>query len=56
MARNFWDPSEGRHGLFDVWSFRGLGGIVASLEEGRRQAADPDGVAGRDAGPGQVEP
>jgi cholesterol oxidase len=30
MARNFWDPGEGLHGLFDVWSFRGLGGIVAS--------------------------
>ncbi len=30
MARNFWDPSEGLHGLFDVWSFRGLGAIVAS--------------------------
>jgi cholesterol oxidase len=30
MARNFWDPSEGLQGLFDVWSFRGLGGIVAS--------------------------
>jgi cholesterol oxidase len=30
MARNFWDPSEGRHGLFDVWSFRGLEGVVAS--------------------------
>src|SRR5919108_2299248 len=30
IARNFWDPSEGLHGLFDVWSFRGLGGIVAS--------------------------
>jgi cholesterol oxidase len=29
-ARNFWDPSEGMHGMFDVWSFRGLGGIVAS--------------------------
>jgi cholesterol oxidase len=29
-ARNFWDPSEGLHGIFDVWSFRGLGGIVAS--------------------------
>jgi cholesterol oxidase len=29
-ARNFWDPSEGLHGLFNVWSFRGLGGIVAS--------------------------
>jgi len=30
MGQNFWDPSEGLHGLFDVWSFRGLGGIVAS--------------------------
>jgi cholesterol oxidase len=30
MSRNFWDPSEGLHGLFDVWTFRGLGGIVAS--------------------------
>ncbi len=30
MARNFWDPSKGLQGLFDVWSFRGLGGIVAS--------------------------
>jgi cholesterol oxidase len=30
MSRNFWDPREGLHGLFDVWSFRGLGGIVAS--------------------------
>jgi cholesterol oxidase len=30
MGRNFWDPSEGLHGLFDVWSFRGIGGIVAS--------------------------
>ena len=29
-ARNFWDPSEGMHGIWDVWSFRGLGGIVAS--------------------------
>ncbi|MFI2370725.1 GMC oxidoreductase [Streptomyces sp. NPDC018833] len=30
MARNFWDPSEGLHGLFDIWSFRGLEGIVSS--------------------------
>ena len=29
-ARALWDPSEGLHGIFDVWSFRGLGGIVAS--------------------------
>ena len=30
MEGNFWDPSEGLHGLFDVWSFRGLDAIVAS--------------------------
>ncbi|MQS17032.1 GMC family oxidoreductase [Streptomyces kaniharaensis] len=30
MARNFWDPSEGLYGLFDVWSFRGLEGVVSS--------------------------
>ena len=30
IGRNFWDPSEGLHGVFDVWSFRGLGGVVAS--------------------------
>jgi cholesterol oxidase len=30
MSRNFWDPSEGLHGMFNVWSFRGLGGIVSS--------------------------
>src|SRR4051794_34271938 len=27
---NFWDPSGGRHGLFDVWSFRGLDAIVSA--------------------------
>lgn len=30
MSRNFWDPSEGLHGMFDVWSFRGLEAVVAS--------------------------
>ena len=30
MSRNFWDPSEGLHGLFDIWSFRGLEAVVAS--------------------------
>jgi cholesterol oxidase len=30
MSRNVWDPSEGLHGLFNVWEFSGLGGIVAS--------------------------
>ena len=30
MGRNFWDPSEGLHGLFDVWTFRGLEGVVSS--------------------------
>jgi cholesterol oxidase len=30
MAENFWDPSEGFHGLFDIWSFRGLEAVVGS--------------------------
>jgi cholesterol oxidase len=30
MARNFWDPSEGMHGLFDIWSFRHVESVVAS--------------------------
>src|SRR5829696_5573534 len=29
-ARNFWEPSEGRHGLLDVWSFEGIDGLVSS--------------------------
>ena len=30
MRNNFWDPSEGLHGMFDVWSFRNLEAVVAS--------------------------
>ncbi|ATB34140.1 GMC oxidoreductase [Melittangium boletus] len=30
MRRNFWDPSEGLHGLFNIWSFSGLAGVVSS--------------------------
>jgi cholesterol oxidase len=30
MARNFWEPDEGKHGLFDIWSFSGLEGVVSS--------------------------
>jgi cholesterol oxidase len=30
MSANFWDPKQGLHGLFDVWSFRGLEAIVGS--------------------------
>jgi len=30
MQYNLWDPSEGLHGLFDVWSFRGLDAVVSS--------------------------
>lgn len=30
MKRNFWDPSAGFYGLFNVWSFRGLGSVVSS--------------------------
>jgi cholesterol oxidase len=30
MRHNFWDPAQGLHGLFNIWSFRGLSGVVAS--------------------------
>ncbi|MCV7422193.1 GMC family oxidoreductase [Mycobacterium yunnanensis] len=30
MAENFWDPSNGLHGLFNVWSFEHVDAIVAS--------------------------
>jgi cholesterol oxidase len=30
MKRNFWDPSEGLHGMFDVWSFSGIDALVSS--------------------------
>ena len=30
MARNFWDPSEGRHGMFDLWTFNGLEALISS--------------------------
>jgi cholesterol oxidase len=30
MGQNFWDPSEDRFGLFDIWSFRKMEAIVAS--------------------------
>jgi cholesterol oxidase len=30
MSGNFWDPSAGLYGMYNVWSFRGLGSVVAS--------------------------
>src|SRR5215211_3714555 len=27
---NFWDPGEGLHGLFDLWSFSGLDAVISS--------------------------
>jgi cholesterol oxidase len=30
LSANFWDPSDGRHGMFDVWSFRSLEAVVSS--------------------------
>ncbi|WP_250283217.1 MULTISPECIES: GMC oxidoreductase [unclassified Frankia] len=30
IATNFWDPSQGRHGLFDVWSFADFEAVVSS--------------------------
>ena len=30
MRNNFWDPSNGRYGMFNVWSFKGSGALVSS--------------------------
>jgi cholesterol oxidase len=30
LGRNFWDPSEGLYGMYNVWSFRGSGALVSS--------------------------
>ena len=30
MRKNFWDPSEGLHGLYNFWSFRGLDVLISS--------------------------
>jgi cholesterol oxidase len=30
MAKAFWDPEQGLHGLYDVWSFSGCDSVVAS--------------------------
>jgi cholesterol oxidase len=30
VARNFWDPSLGHHGMFDLWSLKNLDAVVSS--------------------------
>ena len=30
MRKNFWDPSEGLHGLYNFWGFRGLDMLASS--------------------------
>jgi cholesterol oxidase len=30
MAGNFWDPSEGGHGLFQIWAFPGIESVVSA--------------------------
>lgn len=30
LGRNFWDPSSGLYGMFDVWSFKRSGALVSS--------------------------
>ena len=30
LANNLWDPSAGLHGMFDVWSFKGIDALVSS--------------------------
>ncbi len=37
MKENFWDPSIGLHGLFNVWSFPGAGALISSALGGGSQ-------------------
>lgn len=30
LGKNFWDPSKGLYGMFNIWSFKGSGGVVSS--------------------------
>ena len=30
IKHNFWDPSEGLHGMFDLWAFSGMDALCAS--------------------------
>jgi cholesterol oxidase len=30
LSKAFWDPSEGLYGMFNVWSFKGIGAVVSS--------------------------
>jgi cholesterol oxidase len=30
LAKAFWDPSEGLYGMFNLWSFHGIGALVSS--------------------------
>ena len=30
LSKAFWDPSEGLYGLFNLWSFKGIGAVVSS--------------------------
>jgi len=30
LGQNFWDPSEGLYGVYDLWSFKGSGSVVSS--------------------------
>jgi cholesterol oxidase len=30
LSRNFWDPSQGLQGLFDIWSFRKLEAVISA--------------------------
>lgn len=30
MRQGFWDPSQGLYGMFNIWSFKGMGAVVSS--------------------------
>src|SRR2546428_11993036 len=30
LRNNFWDPSDGLYGMYNIWSFKGSGALVSS--------------------------
>src|SRR5207247_8946869 len=57
VGRNFWDPSKGLFGFFDIWSFDGIESLVSSCLGGGSiiyanvlLPQDPEGFVQADGG------
>jgi cholesterol oxidase len=64
ISKNFWDPSEGLHGMFNLWSFSGIDALVSSglgggsliyanvmIRKDERWFVDDDGAPGQEYWP-----